>query len=266
MVAENASLYHQANVVDAHLTFLDIMSQFESIEIDIASLTELLKPLQPRLYTISSSSIFDAKKVSICIKLEQEQTKKANFMGVQSAYLNESKSGNLFQFFIESSKFKLPPPSIPVIMISVGAGLAPMAAFVDEGNELIAQHGNKSEYGEWWMFFGCRYKDGDFIYKEKHEAALKEKEGVLDELKLAFSREQKEKVYVQHLIEEYGEKLWALINEKKARIYVCGGVAMGRAVRETFTKIFARYDESKDGQAYLDKLLKADVYVQELWG
>ena len=173
-----------------------------------------------------------------------------------------------FNFIWKKVKFKLPSHSIPVIMIGVGAGLAPFAAFIDEGDGEIQSKSQvtKKDYAEWWLFFGCRYKDGDYIYKEKLENSHNDKDGVLSQLKIAFSREQKKKVYVQHLIEQCREELWELISEKNARIYVCGGVAMGKAVRETFTKIFTFYAKSKDGHSYLDDLLKKDIYVQELWG
>ena len=93
--------------------------------------------------------------------------------------------------------------------------------------------------------------------------------GVLKELKLAFSRDQKQKIYVQHLIKKNSEKLFELISKENARIYVCGGVAMGKAVRNAFTEIFEFYKTQNNnitGPEYLDKLLKSDTYVQELWG
>lgn len=275
----------QEDVANKHVTLLDIMNQYKSIEIDLGSLIEILKPLQPRLYTICSSSVIDPNHVSICIKLEQEEriseatddqkepddedtSKNFKFTGVCSNYFVQSKVNNLFQFYMEESKFKLPSHKVPVIMIGVGAGLAPFAAFIDEGDASIKSKSKitKQDFGEWWLFFGCRYKDGDYIYKEKLENSYNDEDGVLDKLKIAFSREQKKKIYVQNLIEDNREELWEIIHDKKARIYVCGGVAMGKAVRETFTKIFTFYDDSKDGHKYLDDLLKRDIYVQELWG
>eukprot|EP01083_Nonionella_stella_P093288 261381_1 len=262
----------QENVVDKHWTLLDVLDAYPSIEIDIGSLIELLKPLQPRLYTISSSSNLNPNVVSICIKLEKKERKEDNethtFKGVQSNYFMESTVGNMFQIYVETSKFKLPMHSVPVIMIAVGAGLAPFAAFIDEADATIQSSNKicKEDYAEWWLFFGCRHQNGDYIYKDKLERSYKSEDGVLDGLELAFSRDHMTKVYVQHLIEANKEKLWQLIHGQHARIYVCGGVAMGRAVRETFIQIFEVYHESKDGHEYLDNMLKHDVYVQELWG
>eukprot|EP01084_Bolivina_argentea_P033068 61191_1 len=178
-----------------------------------------------------------------------------------------AKTGEMFQFYIEKSKFKLPMTNVPVIMISIGAGLAPFVAFIDEGNSMIETGKvSKNDFGEWWLFFGCRYKNGDYIYKNKLENVYNDKNGVLNELKVAFSREQKQKVYVQDLIEKNKDRLWKLINETNAKIYVCGGVAMGRAVRETFVKIFEFYNKEKKGSEYLDHMIKRDNYIQELWG
>eukprot|EP01084_Bolivina_argentea_P043785 80633_1 len=279
------------NVNKKHMTLIDVLNKYESIQIDLPSIIELLKPIQPRLYTIASSSTIDPNKVAICIKLEQEQglitkddddekeddddkkedddeKEEFKWSGICSNYLIQSKISDRFQYYIEESKFRLPAHGIPVIMIGVGAGLAPFAAFVDEADANISC-GNKvkrTDYGDWWLFFGCRYKNGDYIYKDKLEKSYNSPNGCLKELQLAFSREQEKKVYVQHLIEKAQEELWELIHSKKARIYVCGGVAMGRSVRETFTKIFTFYDKSKNGHEYLDSLLKKDIYAQEeLW-
>eukprot|EP01084_Bolivina_argentea_P214474 364087_1 len=250
----------QANVASKHWTLLDVLNAYPSIEIDIASLIELLKPLQPRLYTIASSSVIDVNKVAICIKLEKEEHKEEErtFTGVQSNYFVEASVGSTFQFYIEESKFKLPAHSIPVIMIAVGAGLAPFAAFIDEGDTTIKSQNTigKADYAEWWLFFGCRYSNGDYIYKEKLEKSYEDKDGVLDGLKCAFSRDQKKKIYVQHLIEENQEKLWKLIHEKQAKIYVCGGVAMGRAAGKRLLKYLNSMTNQKTDTNILTACLK----------
>lgn len=181
---------------------------------------------------------------------------------------SQSKVESKFQCYMEPSKFNLPAASTPVIMIGPGAGVAPFAAFVDEGDVTIKSKSKicKKDYGDWWLFFGCRHKDGDYIYKDKLERSYNDPEGVLTHLKVAFSRDQGKKVYVQHLIEENQEELWTLIDEKGAMVFVCGGTAMGGAVRDTFKRIFTFYDKGKDGAAYLDQMLKDEMYIQELWG
>ena len=259
-----------------HLTLVDVLQQFDSLQIDLASFIELMKPLQPRLYTIASSCILDPNSVSVCLKCELEDPLPGDdcgepqyqWVGVQSRYLMQSKVESTFQCYMEPSKFVLPPPNVPVIMIGPGAGVAPFAAFVDEGDITIKSKGqySKKDYADWWLFFGCRYKDKDYIYKEKLERSYQDEEGVLTELKVAFSREQEKKVYVQDLVEEHQEELWRLIDEKRGMVFVCGGVAMGGAVRDTFKKIFGFYCKGKDGTAYLDDMLKNEQYIQELWG
>merc|ERR1711992_380777 len=94
-----------------HLTLLDVLEQMESLDIDLGSMIELMKPMQPRLYTIASSCLCDANTVSVCIKLELEDPLKSTsehdpeyqWQGVQSRYFLQSKVGSTFQYYIESS-------------------------------------------------------------------------------------------------------------------------------------------------------------------
>lgn len=266
----------------SYTTLLKLLENFPSISLGLVEFIEICKPLHPRMYTISSSNIVDSSVVSISIKLEQEFASDDDskndsmndsknddiiFTGVCSSYLKHSKIGDQFQVFIEPSKFRLPAVEIPVIMIGVGAGLAPFIGFIDEGNQLL-ENGRYSmdSIGDWWLFFGCRNKTKDYIYQELLESSMSVNGGCIKELQLAFSRDQKEKVYVQHLIEKNSEVMWKLISDQRARIYVCGGVQMGKAVRETFARIFTFYCSDKNGQKYLDDMLHKDEYVQELWG
>ena len=133
------------NSYDNVVTLLD---KYQSVKPPIECLIELLKPLQPRLYTICSSSVVSPDVISICIALEQEYPEQSNdddtktnepiFEGVMTKYLNSSKVKDTFQLYIEPSKFKLPTNTkIPVIMIGVGAGLAPFVAFLNEGNHVL---------------------------------------------------------------------------------------------------------------------------------
>jgi len=259
-----------------HMTLLQLLLKYPSINIDLANIIELLRPLQPRLYTISSSSCVHPEKVSITFKLEEEfgshsssnENNEPDFIGVCSQYMKNSAINDVFHIFYQQSSFKLPSMNIPIIMIGIGAGIAPFIGFIEEGNNAISKQNNKEEeFGNWWLFFGCRSKNIDYIYKDFLEKSLKQNGGCLEELKLAFSRDNESKVYVQHLIEAHSEELYELISIKKAKIYVCGGVKMGKDVRNTFVKIFERYNkEEKGGEAYLNDMLKHNQYVQELWG
>lgn len=190
-----------------------------------------------------------------------------SFEGVCSQYLFNSKLNDVFQVYIQPSNFSLPASDIPVIMISSGAGLAPFKAFLQEGNELIKTGKHKiEEFGEWWCIFGCRSVKIDYIYQKALESSLISNGGCLKELKIAFSRDKEgKKVYVQDIIDQNSEKLWNLISNDNARIYVCGSVGMGKGVRATFARIFDFYNKGK-GHEYLDEMLKKNHFIQELWG
>jgi len=112
------------------------------------------------------------------------------------------------------------------------------------------------------LFFGCRNRDQDFIYKDELEAA--KESGILSHLFLAFSREEKEKVYVQHLLKKEGEFIWDLIENKGAYLYVCGALKMGQDIRDVLGELFTA--NGKDGAEYLKQLNKQNRFVQELWG
>ena len=115
------------------------------------------------------------------------------------------------------------------------------------------------------LYFGCKNKDLDFIYSD--ELNKYEKEGVLTDMHLAFSREQKEKVYVQHLLAKNSSDTWKLIEEEGAYIYVCGGVKMGQDVSVALRKIVAEHGNrnSTDSKKYLDEMASDGRFIQELW-
>ena len=114
------------------------------------------------------------------------------------------------------------------------------------------------------LYFGCKKRSLDFLYEDELDAF--EKAGVLNELHVAFSREQEQKVYVQNLLKQNGKETWKLISDG-GHIYVCGGVKMGNDVMETLKKIAGEEgkmsaDSAKD---FLNKLSSEGRYVQELW-
>lgn len=119
--------------------------------------------------------------------------------------------------FIRKSQFRLPTKSeIPIIMVGPGTGLAPFRGFIQERQFL--RDGGKV-VGDTILYFGCRKKDEDFIYREELEQYVQN--GTLT-LKTAFSRDQQEKIYVTHLIEQDADLIWKVIGEQKGHFYICG--------------------------------------------
>jgi NADPH-ferrihemoprotein reductase len=171
--------------------------------------------------------------------------------------------------FVRPSSFRLPKdPKTPIVMIGPGTGIAPMRALLQERAH---QRENAGEGGENVLYFGCKNREKDFLYREELEAF--QTSGVLTKLHLAFSRENpKKKVYVQHLMKERenAAELWDLVNSRGAHLYVCGGTSMGtdvgKALAEVVGKLGGR-DLAKSGaaDAFVAKMKEEGRYVQELW-
>jgi NADPH-ferrihemoprotein reductase len=138
-----------------------------------------------------------------------------------------------------------------------------MRAFLEERAALKAQG---TGVGETLLFFGCRKRDEDYIYREEIQQWVSQ--GVITGLHLAFSREQEKKVYVQHRIVEEGEALSRVILEKRAHIYVCGATSMGSDVLHAFQEVLNKHGKlSVDAaKAHVKTMQDESRYVQELWG
>ena len=204
-------------------SLLDVLDLVPSVEVPIALFLELLPPLRPRYYSISSSPRVEQDRCSLTVAVLREPSWKADgsvFEGTCSTHLERVRPGDLVQAFVSApqTRFRLPQdPRVPLIMIGPGTGLAPFRGFLQERLALI---GNGERLGESLLFFGCRHPDQDFIYGEELEEMVER--GALGELVVAFSRlEPDQKVYVQHRLTERAEDVWRLL-EAGARVYVCG--------------------------------------------
>jgi len=229
--------------------------------IPFSAFIEGIPKIQPRYYSISSSSLVQPKKISITAVVESQEIPGRDDLlkGVTTNYLlalkqkqhgdpNPDPHGLTYNItgprnkydgvhvpvHVRHSNFKLPSdPSKPIIMIGPGSGVAPFRAFVQERAHLAAQG---QEVGKTLLFFGCRKKTEDFLYSgewDEYAAALGDK----FELITAFSREGPKKVYVQHRLQERAQEVNALL-EKKAYFYVCGDAAnMAREVQTVLGKI-----------------------------
>ena len=180
--------------------------------------TQLIAPLrklQPRLYSISSSPKAHPGEVHLTVGIVRYELKGRACKGVCSTFLSDrvGASGSVPVFVHKSPAFRLPSDlSKPIIMVGPGTGIAPFRAFLEERRATGAS-------GKNWLFFGDQKSSSDFLYREEIQAM--QEEGVLTHLDLAFSRDQAEKIYVQHRMVEKAEELWAWLNEG-AYFYVCG--------------------------------------------
>jgi NADPH-ferrihemoprotein reductase len=266
LASKEGKAEYKEKILDAKMGIVDIISNLcPSIEMPLEHFIEVCPRLQPRYYTISSSSTIHPQSIHVTVSVLKETREDGSiFKGVCSNFLSELIDNGKVRVFVRESTFRLPSDvSKPVIMIGPGTGIAPMRAMLQERSHQKNQQ--KLPVGENVLYFGCKTRDLDFIYSEELNAF--EKEGTLNQMYLAFSREQSEKVYVQHLLAKNAADTWKLIDDKGAYIYVCGGVKMGQDVSEALKKIIADQGNrsSLDAKSYLDQMASNGRFIQELW-
>jgi sulfite reductase (NADPH) flavoprotein alpha-component len=201
--------------VSAGWDVLDMLDRFPSARAPIPDMIASLSPLQPRLYSISSSLKVHPNEVHLTVGVVHYTQGSRVRKGVASNFLTERlKTRQKAGVFVHTSpKFRLPADSAaPVIMVGPGTGIAPFRAFLEDR----AATGAK---GKNWLFFGDQRRDYDFLYQDELEGYSKS--GVLTRLDTAFSRDQAEKIYVQDRMHEHGRELWDWV-ENGAYFYVCG--------------------------------------------
>lgn len=233
---------------------VDVLRAFPQ-QLPLASWLELLKPLQPRLYSISSSPLAHPGQVHLTVSTVRYGERK----GVCSAFLADRAQALKVAIFPQASRhFRLPADdSVPVIMVGPGTGIAPFRAFLEEREARGAKGGN-------WLFFGEQCAATDFYYREQLQAW--QASGHL-RLNTAFSRDQAEKIYVQQRMLEQGAQLWQWL-EAGAYFYVCGDAQrMARDVDAALRAIVAEHGgmDVVAAAAYVEGLSKGKRYLRDVY-
>ena len=220
----------------------------------------VLKHLQPRLYSISSSPKECPGEVHLTVSPVRYNFQGVPRRGVCSTYLADRSPGDPVAVYVQQSSNFRPPsdPHSPMIMIGPGTGIAPFRGFLQERRAL-------GHTGPNWLFFGEQHAATDYYYRDEIEQMRAN--GFLTELDLAFSRDQSHKVYVQHLMRERGSQLWRWL-EDGAQLYVCGNAdPMAKDVDRALCEIAAQHGklEPDAARAYVqalsaDKRYHRDVY------
>ncbi|KAI1903538.1 hypothetical protein AGOR_G00028220 [Albula goreensis] len=267
--AEGKALY-QSWVLDSRRNILAILEDLSSLRPPIDHLCELMPRLQARYYSIASSAKVHANTVHICAVVVEYETKAGRTnKGVATNWLkNKMVTDNGHKssvpMYVRKSQFRLPfKASNPVIMIGPGTGIAPFMGFIQERGWLKEQG---KEVGETVLYYGCRHRNEDYLYQEELEEF--ERAGVLTQLNVAFSRDQAQKVYVQHLLKQNKDHLWKLIHTENAHIYICGDARnMARDVQTAFYEIGEEVGGLTRTQAvdYIKKLMTKGRYSQDVW-
>ena len=192
---------------------IDLFLEFPQTGMSAQDFVNLLRPMPPRLYSIASSLSAHSEEVHLTVAVVRYEGNGRKRKGVCSSYLAERVGESVPCYLHPNKNFKLPEDSsTPIIMVGPGTGIAPFRAFIEERKVIGAT-------GKNWLFFGDRSQKTDYLYGEEWESY--QKDGILNELDLAWSRDQAEKVYVQHKMLEKGSQLWGWLNDG-AVFYVCG--------------------------------------------
>lgn len=225
------------------------------------SFTGVLRKLAPRLYSIASSIRKHEDQVHLTIAAVRYHSHGRDRTGVCSCYVadNLEVGDKVKIYFHHNNNFRLPEnDETPIIMVGPGTGIAPFRAFVEER----AARGAK---GKNWLFFGDQHFSYDFLYQLEWLDYLES--GVLTDLSLAFSRDQKEKIYVQHRLTERGAEIYRWL-EEGAHLYVCGDASrMAKDVQQALMDLIARHGGKtpEEAKAYLESLRKAKRYQRDVY-
>jgi sulfite reductase (NADPH) flavoprotein alpha-component len=226
----------------ATLDVLAAIEKFHGVRPDPEAFIEALDPLQPRLYSISSSLKAHPGRVSLTVDTVRYQIAKRQRLGVASTFLAERVCpGDTVKVYVQKAhNFGLPAdPAVPVIMVGPGTGIAPFRAFLHERMATKASGRN-------WLFYGHQRRNCDFFYED--ELAGMRAAGVLTRLSLAWSRDDKEKFYVQDRMRQIGREVWDWLADG-AHVYICGAVRMGQDVERALVDVVTEHGGRSPSEA-----------------
>lgn len=240
---------------------LDLLQLELTRTLAVPEFVALLRPLQHRAYSISSSSKAHPDQVHLTVASVRYHSGGRNRGGVCSTYLAERvRRGEKPAIFISPNKsFRVPANnSAPLIMVGPGTGIAPFRAFLQERQATGAQ-------GKNWLFFGDQHQEHDFIYQD--ELLAWRDNGLLTRLDLAFSRDQEKKIYVQSRMLEQGAELYAWLQEG-GYFYVCGDASrMAKDVDNALYEVVRQFGGLSTERAadYVDQLKKEKRYLRDVY-
>lgn len=259
VVARYAAIVQQ-QIPETKIGLLDLLriypvqdaAQFEEI-------LGILEPIAPRLYSISSAPSLHEGELHITVSKNSYQVNGEERHGLCSEYLSLFEKGSVISFYVHANRmFRLPEPDKDIIMIGPGTGIAPFRSYLAEREATGATGRN-------WLFFGDQHFVSDFLYQTEiqswHET------GLLTQVNVAFSRDQQEKIYVQHKMKEQAETLYRWL-EDGASLYVCGSKdPMSRDVEETLLDIVQEQGKCsrEDAISYLGTLKETARYHKDVY-
>ncbi|XP_069348058.1 methionine synthase reductase isoform X2 [Eulemur rufifrons] len=281
-------------VRDACACLLDLLLAFPSCQPPLSLLLEHLPKLQPRPYSCASSSLFHPGKLRFVFNIVEFLSNTTTVVlrkGVCTGWL-----ATLVDSFLQpnthvscedggkalapkisisprtTNSFHLPnDPSAPIIMVGPGTGIAPFIGFLQHREKLQEQHPD-GNFGAMWLFFGCRHKDRDYLFREELRHFLKQ--GILTHLKVCFSRdppvgqEETPAKYVQDNIQLHGKQVARILLHENGYIYMCGDAKnMAKDVNDALVEIISREVgvEKLEAMKTLATLKEEKRYLQDIW-
>lgn len=227
-------------------------AQFEEV-------MSILEPITPRLYSIASSAEAHSGEVHITVARDSFKVHEGIKYGLCSDYLLKLNQETSLKFYVhKNSQFKLPAADKDIIMIGPGTGIAPFRSFLAE-REATGANGRN------WLFFGEQHFFTDFLYQTEIQNWVQT--GVLTKVNVAFSRDQEQKVYVQHKMLRHGSEFFEWL-EEGAYVFVCGSKEpMSVDVENSLLQIIEKFGERSEQQAleYIDQLKDQGRYLKDVY-
>ena len=243
------------------LQIVDLLRKFRSARPAPGDFVATLSPLAPRLYSISSSLRAHPGKVHLTVGTVRYQNSAGRRCGgVASTFLaDRCRPGQTVRVFVHPShKFALPQAGKPVIMVGPGTGIAPFRAFLQE-------RAATKDLGESWLLFGDQKASCDFLFRDELDEYLLN--GTLTRLDTAFSRDQEQKLYVQHRMLEHGAEIWRWL-QKGAHFYVCGDAQrMATDVDRALRQVIATHGamDAARSDAYVADMVRSGRYQRDVY-
>ncbi len=240
---------------------IDFLVEHPSARFTPEEFVGLLTKLQPRLYSVASSLKAYPDQVHFIVDVVTYESHGRIRKGVCSSFLAERADNVAVPVFPSIAKhFHLPEgPDVPIIMVGPGTGVAPFRAYLQERRATGAK-------GKNWLFFGSQHQSCDFAYGEEFEAF--KKEGLLTRLDCAWSRDQADKIYVQHQMNDNAAEIWKWLDGEGAHFFVCGDAKrMAKDVDATLRKIVQDQGGKTVDQAneYVEKLKSDKRYKRDVY-
>ncbi|KAJ1962017.1 sulfite reductase [NADPH] flavoprotein component [Dipsacomyces acuminosporus] len=263
LTTSEGSVEFKDRVADT-VTYADLLLEFASARPSILFLIDLIAPIKPRHYSIASSAKMHPGSVHLCVvTVEWKNSKGELRTGQCTRFLNSLSIGDSVVVSVKPSVMKLPPlDSQPVVMAGLGTGMAPFRAFIEERAFRKLQG---ADVGPMTLYFGSRHRAMEYLYGEELEAY--HADGLLTNLRLAFSRDQKEKVYIQHKMRSDSELLASQMLKQNGSFYLCGPTWPTGDVKDAMVNAFTTIGGVKSSEAskVIEELKESERYILEVY-